>query len=214
MKKYDFVCISVEYRLAPENPNPIPLDECYAGLEWVGENVSSLGINPNKLMIYGPSAGGGLAAGTALLARDRRGPHLCAQLLVYPMLDDRNVTISSQQYDDEGSWSKKSNIAVWRWYLGDDDGERSIYAAPARATDLSGLPQTYIDVGSADVFRDENVAYATRLWEFGVQAELHVWPGCIHGFDEWVPEHLISKGAKEARTGWIGRVLGVEPKPL
>lgn len=153
------------------------------GLEWVGAHASELGIDPNKLMITGGSAGGGLAAGVALLARDRNGPKLCAQLLSYPMIDDRGSTISSKQFELEGIWVGKSNIEAWDLLLpGTRNTEDvSIYAAPARAEDLSRLPPAFIEVGAAEPLRAEGVAFATKLWECGVQAELRVWyvnPGC------------------------------------
>ncbi|WP_425551844.1 alpha/beta hydrolase fold domain-containing protein [Herbiconiux moechotypicola] len=122
------------------------------------------------------SAGGGLAAGIALLARDRQGPALLGQLLICPILDDRDSTVSTLQFDGAGTWDRSSNLTGWTALLGSRRGtpEVSIYAAPARATDLTGLPSTYIDCGSAEVFRDEDVAYASSLWAAGVQAELHV----------------------------------------
>lgn len=205
--QHSAVAVAVEYRRAPENQNPKPLDDCYAGLKWVGENLETLGINAKKLVIVGQSAGGGLAAGTALLTRDRGGPSLCAQLLMCPMLDDRNETVSSKQYVDAGSWSGTTNVMAWKCLLGDNAGVTSIYTAPSRAKDLSGLPPAFIDVTSSEVFRDEDVAYATKLWESGVQAELHVWPGGFHGFDMLAPSHPLAQLAINARTTWLGRVL-------
>ncbi|TVY52575.1 Carboxylesterase NlhH [Lachnellula cervina] len=211
MVRYDAVAVAVEYRRAPENPDPMPVDDCYAGLQWVAEkeNLQSLGINAEKLVIAGQSAGAGLAAGTALLARDRGGPSLCGQLLLCPMLDDRNASVSARQYKDEGSWSGTTNAMAWKCLLGNSAGgtETSIYAAPARAADLSGLPPAFIDVTSAEAFRDEDVAYASKLWEGGVQAELHVWPGGFHGFDMFVPSHALAQLAIASRTAWLGRVL-------
>jgi acetyl esterase/lipase len=153
------------------------------------------------LIIAGSSAGGGTAAGTALLSRDRGGPRLCGQVLICPMLDDRNETISSHQYVEEGSWSRGSNLLGWTCLLGDRRGgdQVSIYAAPARATDLSRLPPAFIDVGSAEVFRDEAVNYASLLWKSEVQAELHVFAGGFHGFDLLVPNAGFSIAAREAR---------------
>jgi acetyl esterase/lipase len=204
------VLVSVEYRLAPENPFLTPVEDCYAGLKWVSENAKSLGIDPSKLMISGASAGGGLAAGTALLARDRGGPPICAQHLQYPMLDDRNVTVSSQQYArDNDSWSRGNNLVAWECLLGDRVGGDNvpIYTAPSRATNLSGLPQAFIEVGSAEVFRDECVAYASKLWAAGIQTELHVWPGACHGADIFFPQAVISRAARAARNAWVGRVF-------
>jgi len=179
VKQLDAVVVSVEYRLAPEHPSPANLDDCYATVEWMAGNAVDLGVDTDKLMIAGGSAGAGLAAGVALLARDRNGPKLYAQLLIYPMLDDRNVSTSSKQYYDEGTWTGKANIIAWDALLPGKRGTEdvSIYAAPSRAKDLSGLPQAFIDVGSCEPFRDEDVPYAAKLWECGVQCELHVWPG-------------------------------------
>ncbi|KAJ6140209.1 hypothetical protein N7471_006695 [Penicillium samsonianum] len=209
VEKFDAVCVSIEYRIPPEHPDPTPIEDCYAGLQWTSLNARSLGIDPSFLMIAGSSAGGGLAAGTALLARDRGGPLLCAQVLICPMLDDRNITVSSQQYVDEGTWSRDSNQTGWKCLLGERRGQEnvSIYAAPSRATDLSKLPPAFIDVGTAEVFRDEAVAYATLLWESGVQAELHVWPGGFHGFDLLAPNAILSINARETRSAWVHRLL-------
>lgn len=210
VEEYNATCVSVEYRLPPEHPDPAPVEDCYTALLWVHENLDELRIDPKKLMIVGSSAGGGLAAGTALLSRDRGGPQLCAQILICPMLDDRNETVSSYQYVGEGSWSRGSNFTGWTCLLGRRRGgvDVSIYAAPARANDLSGLPPTFIDVGSAEVFRDEAVNYATLLWKAGIQAELHVWPGGFHGFDLLAPNATLSIVARETRSKWVCRTLG------
>jgi len=205
----DAVCISVEYRLAPENPDPAAIEDCYVALFWVGENLAELGINPAKLMVAGSSAGGGLAAGVALLARDRGGPALCAQLLQCPMIDDRLETVASHQYINDGTFSRGSAETGWNALLGERRGgkEVSIYAAPSRATDLSGLPPAFIEVGSAEIFRDENVEYASRLWASGVQAELHVWPGAYHRFQAFAPTAALSVIADTTREAWVKRIL-------
>ncbi|OCK86408.1 hypothetical protein K432DRAFT_387757 [Lepidopterella palustris CBS 459.81] len=177
----DAVAVSVEYRQAPENPHPAPIEDCYAGLEWVGEHLTELGIDPARLMLSGQSAGGCLAASLALMVRDKGGPALCALCLICPMLDDRNVTLSSKQFDGEGTWSRGSNLLGWSCLLGDKAGGESVpeYAVPGRTEDLSRLPPVFVDVGSAEVFRDEDVAFASRIWACGGQAELHVWPGRV-----------------------------------
>jgi acetyl esterase/lipase len=206
----DAICMSVEYRLAPENPYPAGLDDCYAGLEWVHKNAEELGIDPARIMIAGHSGGACLAAATALLSRDRKGPDLCGQFLGCPMLDDRNITASSRQYLEGGSWNRASNVMAWKALLGESAGTNvvSLYAAPARADDLSGLPTAFIDVGSAEVFRDEAVAYASKLWACGVQAELHVWPGGFHGFEVMASSASLSALARKAQMDWIKRVFG------
>jgi acetyl esterase/lipase len=203
------VVVSVEYRLAPEFPDPVPVEDCYAGLVWMSEHAAELGIDPARLIVGGSSAGGGLAAGVTLLARDRQGPALRASLLMCPMLDDRNETVSSHQIQGIGFWDRTSNFTGWNALLGERRGtdDVSIYAAPARAEDLSGLPPTYIDVGSAEVFRDEDVAYASRIWAAGGTAELHVWPGGFHGFDGFAPQAQLSIAMVEVRNRWLTRML-------
>jgi acetyl esterase/lipase len=209
--EHDAVVVSLEYRLAPENQDPVPVEDCYAGLVWTSEHLEELGVEPGNLMIAGHSGGGGLAAGAALLARDRRGPHLRAQLLMSPMLDDRATSASSRQFQSSGTLSRDSIDVAWQCVLGDRHGgdEVSPYAAPARAADLSGLPTTYIDCGSAEVFRDEATAYATDIWAAGGQAELHVWAGGFHGFDTMAPDAAVSRAAVAARQDWMERVLGL-----
>lgn len=211
---FDAVVISVEYRLAPEHPDPAPIHDCYAGLAWTAARAGELGFEPGRLIIAGGSAGGGLAAGTTLMARDQGGPALAAQILVCPMLDDRNQTISSHQIDGIGLWDRRSNDAGWDALLGDrrNTNHVSIYAAPARATDLSGLPPAYIDCGSTEVFRDEDVAYASAIWETGGAAELHVWAGGFHSFDGAAPQAAVSIAARGTRTRFVARVLGL-PAP-
>ncbi|QAV69024.1 alpha/beta hydrolase [Salinibacterium sp. UTAS2018] len=211
VEELDAVAVSVEYRLAPEHPDPAPVDDCYASLVWTAENAERLGIDPAKLIISGGSAGGGLAAGTTLMARDRGGPALAAQLLIYPMLDDRNQTVSSHQIDGTGVWDRGSNDTGWDALLGDrrKTDQVSIYAAPARATDLSNLPPTFIDVGTSEVFRDEDVAYASAIWASGGHCELHVWPGGFHGYDFMAPLAALSVATQDARLNWLRRTLGL-----
>ncbi|KAJ5745466.1 alpha/beta hydrolase fold-3 domain-containing protein [Penicillium odoratum] len=213
IEKFEATCVSVEYRLAPEHPYPIPLEDCYAGLRWVGDHFSELGIDESRLMLAGQSAGGGLAAAVAIHARNQGGPQICAQVLMCPMLDHRNITVSSQQFLTEGTWRGKNNQVAWACYLGEHgkaEGEQvDILASPALATaaDLSNLPTTFIDVGTAETFRDEDIAYANRLLEAGVQVELHAWPGGIHGFDLLLPTCKLSQKAIQTRTAWVERIL-------
>lgn len=203
------VIVTVEYRLAPEHPDPIPVEDCFAALEWIIENAADLGIDRDRLLIAGSSAGGGLAAGTTLLARDRGITGLIGQVLMCPMIDDRNTSVSSHQIDGRGVWDRESNIMGWTSLLGERRGtdDVSIYAAPARATDLSGLPPTFIDAGSAEVFRDEAVAYASKIWEAGGSAELHIWAGAFHGFEGFAPHTAIAQAAAAARDNWAARIL-------
>ncbi|EJD38836.1 Alpha/beta hydrolase fold-3 [Auricularia subglabra TFB-10046 SS5] len=202
------VVASVEYRLVPEHPHPAPVEDCYAGFVWLAGHAAELNIDARRSMVAGSSAGGLLAAGVALLACDRKGPTVCAQLLSCPMLDDRHETVSSQQYVEGDLWSRKSSLLAWKLLLGGRDA--SIYAAPGRATDLSRLPPTFIDVGSADMLRDEDVAYALRLWAHGVQTELHVWPGGFHGFDVIAPSARLSVQALAEQCAWVKSIFGAQ----
>jgi acetyl esterase/lipase len=207
--EYGAVAAAVDYRLASEFPDPVPLEDCYAGLGWFAGRAEVFGFDPRRVLIGGPSAGGGLSIGTSLLARDRGGPMPAAMLLMWPMLDDRNETVSALQIDGVGIWDRTSNETGWTALLGDRRGtaDVSIYAAPARATDLAGLPPAYIEAGSAEVFRDEAVALASRIWEAGGSAELHIWAGGFHGFQTIVPTAAVSQRAVQARESWVRRVL-------
>jgi acetyl esterase/lipase len=201
--------VSVEYRLAPETPHPGPVEDCYAGLVWCAAHARELGIDPERIVLIGASAGGGLTAAVALMARDRGGPAALGQLLMCPMLDDRNDTPSAVQMAGLGVWDRTSNETGWNALLGDARGTEGVspYAAPARATDLSGLPPAFIDVGSAETFRDEDVSYASRIWQAGGSAELHVWPGGFHGFAGMAPRAAVSRDAQAAPLRWLRRLL-------
>ncbi len=177
------VIVSVDYRLAPEHPFPAPVEDCYAALTWVAAKAAELGIDPARLGIAGSSAGGGLAAGVALLARDRGGPALRFQCLDVPELDDRLDTPSMLAYHDTPLWNRPSAVFSWTSYLGTEPGGTDVspYAAPARAADLSGLPPAFVTVCQFDPLRDEGIAYAQRLMHAGVLTELHHYPGTFHG---------------------------------
>jgi len=175
------VVVSVEYRLAPEHPFPAPAEDCYAGLVWTAAHAEELGFDPRKLAVGGLSAGAGLAAAVALLARDRGGPALCFQLLDIPELDDRLSTPSMKQFTDTPLWNHQNAILSWAAYLGPGHRDVSPYAAPARATDLSGLPPAYVVTCEFDPLRDEGIDYARRLIQAGVATELHHYPGTFHG---------------------------------
>ncbi|MFI1365247.1 alpha/beta hydrolase [Streptomyces griseochromogenes] len=205
----EMAVVSVEYRLAPRARYPAPLEDCYAGYVWAAEHAAALGVDADRVVIGGKSAGGGLAAALALLTRDRGGPTPIGQLLLCPMLDDRNDTVSSHQMAGIDTWDRTSNATAWQALLGDRYGAADLppYAAPARATDLSGLPPAYIEVGSAETLRDEDVAYAQGIWQAGGQAELHVWPGACHGFDAFAPRAALSQDARDARSRWLRRIL-------
>jgi acetyl esterase/lipase len=207
VETFDCVVVSVEYRLAPEHPYPAPLDDCYAGLVWTFRQSASLGVDPSRIIIGGASAGGGLAAALALLARDRGEVPVAYQLLIYPMIDDRNLTVSSSFAPPV--WSRDANRLGWRAYLGADrdGGDVPAYAAPARATDLAGLPAALIAVGTADVFRDEDIDYARRLLEAGVPTELHVYPGAPHGFEMLAAASSVAQRCQSDIDNALGRAL-------
>lgn len=175
------VVVSVDYRLAPEYPYPAGLEDCYTALCWIGEHRVARGLNPARVIVAGVSAGAGLAAGLALLARDRGGPPVHAQCLAQPSLADEPTTASRQKYVDTPLWSEASNTVSWQYYLRDNARLIPPYAAPARATDLRRLPRAYIAVAEHDALRDEAILYAQRLLEAGVQVELQLFPGTFHG---------------------------------
>ncbi|MDZ7675396.1 MAG: alpha/beta hydrolase [Acidimicrobiales bacterium] len=205
----DVVGIAVEYRLAPENPYPAALDDCDAALAWVHEHADELGVDRTRVGVRGVSAGGGLAAALALRVRDRGESSVAFQLLDCPMLDDRQITPSSQ-LDGLPIWSRESNAFGWRSYLGDLHGTDDVpdTAAPARATDLRGLPPAYVSVGSADGFRDEDIDYALRLNQAGVPCELHVHPGAPHGYHLAASSQVARRSFRDA-TAWLARQVGV-----
>ena len=199
------IVVSVEYRLAPENPHPAPVQDCYKALVWMTKNATELGFDTDRLAIVGGSAGGGLAIATALMARDQEFPKLSFQMANYPMIDDRNETPSSKEITDVGIWDRKANIEAWDWYLGGKNADE--YAAPARAIDLSGLPPTFIDVGELDLFRDEDIEFAKRLLQAGVTTELHVYPGAYHASESFAPEAELSKQIWTKRIEALKRAL-------
>ena len=199
--------VSVEYRLAPENPYPGPLEDCYAALRWTYEHAEEIGIDRSRIGIYGLSAGGGLAAGLALLARDRGEVPLAFCVLDCPMLDDRQATPSIGA-DGLYVWSAGSNEFGWRAYLGDLFGSDELppYAAAGRVADVAGLPPTYVVVGAIDGFRDEDVAYAQRLNQAGVPCELHVIAGMPHAY-QMAPDAAAVQLANRCLDDWLARQL-------
>jgi acetyl esterase/lipase len=214
IRRFGLLVVSPEYRLAPEAPAPAGVEDCSATVDWLAANADALGVDAGRILVAGVSGGGGLAAGAALLARDRGGAPLLGQLLICPMLDDRGRTASTRQFSAAGGpvvgLAAESIAWAWNAVLGEGHERRDDIAhstAPGRAHDLSGLPPTYLDVGSAEPFRDEVVEYASRLWADGVQAELHVWAGAFHGFDLFAPEEPVSVAAHAAREHWLRRIL-------
>lgn len=182
---------SVNYRLAPDYNGTIPVEDCYSALVWLHKNANAHGVDPARIAVFGESAGGGLAAGVTLMARDRDlKPRIAKQVLVYPMLDDRTTTVN-EAVEPLAFWTTEENITAWTALLGDDagisDASISPYAAPARAKSLAGLPPAYIEVGELDIFRNESITYATRLLHENISTELHVYPGLPHAFDMVAP---------------------------
>lgn len=198
-EELNIVVVSVEYRLAPEHPFPTPLEDCYAALQWLARQP---GIDPARIAVGGQSAGGGLAAALALLAKERGEIRPVLQLLSYPMLDDRTTTRTDIDPRRLRIWSQKSNRFGWRGYLGPGTADAAVppLAAPARYDDLSGLPPAWIGVGTNDLFHDEDVAYARRLQQAGVASTLHVVPGAYHNFDSLEAKAAVSRDFVKAQT--------------
>ncbi|WP_379141315.1 alpha/beta hydrolase [Paenibacillus sp. sgz500992] len=204
------VVVSVNYRLAPEHPYPAAIDDCYAGLVWMTEEAELLGIDVNRVAIAGASGGGGLTAALALMARDKGGPSIIFQMPLYPMLDNRNITPSSHEITEKGAiWNRMDNLAAWNMYLGEENDVSggSPYAVPSRAENLAGLPPTYTCVGQLDLFRDETIEYVTRLAQAGVDVEFHLYPGCFHLFEIFVPEAEVSQRAVRGCMDAMARAL-------
>ncbi len=207
------VVVSVDYRLAPETPYPGGLEDCYAALTWVSENGSQCHIDPSRLAIFGQSAGGGLSAATALLARDRGGPAPCFQYLGIPELDDRLQTPSMRQFTDTPMWNRPNAELSWDYYLGDQyqrgADDVPYHAAPARADDLSDLPPAYISTMEFDPLRDEGVEYALKMMQAGVPTELHCFPGTFHGSALFTHTQVARREAAEM-FAVLGRALGID----
>ncbi|MDT5065269.1 MAG: hypothetical protein QOK02_1424 [Mycobacterium sp.] len=192
---------AVDYRLAPEYPYPIPLEDCYSALTWLAGLPA---VDPAAVVIAGASAGGGLAAALALLARDRGEIDVAAQVLVYPMLDDRSSSAKGIDGSGHKLWSQSSNRYGWSSYLGDADPN---VAVPARRDDLGGLPPAWLGVGTLDLFHDEDVTYAERLRAAGVPCQLEVVDGAFHGFDGVAPKALVSQEFAKSQIDFLREVL-------
>ena len=185
VRELGLTVVSVDYRLAPKHPFPAGLEDCYAALKWVASHAQELHVDSERIAIGGGSAGGGLAAALIQLAHDRQEIKPVFQLLVSPMLDDRTIIRSGMDDHNHVVWSRNSNRFGWESYLGEKCCADDVpaYAVPARRADLSGLPPAWIGVGSLDLFHDENIAYAQRLRECGIECETDIVPGAFHGFD-------------------------------
>ncbi len=188
--------LSIDYRLAPEHPYPTSVEDAYAGLVWLAGHAAERGVDPDRIAVMGDSAGAGIAAGVAILSRDRGGPPLARQILLYPMLDDRNTTPDPEIAPFAG-WSYDDNITGWNALLGPGHEGHPVdgSAAPARLTDAHDLPPAYIEVGQLDIFRDEDVTYALALSHAGVPVELHLHPGVPHEYDAIAPDADVSRRA-------------------
>ncbi|UMP05268.1 alpha/beta hydrolase [Amycolatopsis sp. EV170708-02-1] len=205
------VVVSVDYRLAPEAPYPAALEDCYAALTWLAKNAAELGVDPGRVAIHGISAGGGLCAALALLARDRGGPAIAFQYLGVPEVDDRLETPSMRAFVDTPQWNKPRAEISWDCYLGKGvrgGADVPVHAAPARAVDLSGLPPAYVSVMEFDPLRDEGIAYAQALLASGVTTELHLFPGTFHGSSS-VEHAAVSKREVAEAIAVLARALEV-----
>lgn len=196
--------VSTGYRKAPEHPHPAQVDDCYAALRWMSE-TTSLDFDPGRLAIFGGSAGGNLALATALKARDLDGPALSYVVALYPMVDHRTTARPAHAI---GPWDERANAEAWEWFLAGQEPDG--YAAPLHAADLTGLPPTFIDVGTADLFRDENLALAQRLLAAGVSTELHVYPGVYHAAEYYAPDAEVARHMWTVRFRALRRALGIE----
>lgn len=201
--------VTVDYRLAPETPHPGPVEDCYAALAWLTAHAGALKIDPARIGVMGESAGGGLAAGLALLARDRGEFRLAFQHLIYPMIDDRTVTLADPHpHVGEFVWTPQRNRFGWRSLLGVEPGADGVspYAAAARALNLTGLPPTYIATGALDLFLEEDLEYARRLTRASVPVELHVYPGAYHGF-QWERRAEVTRQADRDSRAALAKAL-------
>lgn len=206
--------IALDYRLAPEHPFPTPVEDCYSVAAWILKQGRELGVNLDHSIIYGGSAGGGLAIATSMALRDRLGQSFSALITPYPMLDYRNVLPSSHRILDLGAWDRQANIESWSWYLSDRSpiteltpAEVHPYASPLHAPDLAGLPETFIDVGDMDLFLDENIEMVTRLIAAGNSVEFHCYPGAYHACELFAPEARLSQVIWRNRLDFMKRRL-------
>jgi acetyl esterase len=205
------VVVSVDYRLAPETPFPGPQEDNYAALVWLAQNAATLGVDPQRIVVLGESAGGGLAASLALMTRDRGGPALAGQVLIYPMLDWRTGGPEDpyrNRHTGEFVWTREKNRFGWEALRGDYQpaDSRKAWFSPALAEDLADVAPAYLSTGALDLFLDEDLDYARRLIDCGVPTELHVYPGAIHGFEMVPGTSLAEQAAMDLRRG-LARLL-------
>lgn len=208
--KHGCAVVSVDWRRAPEHPFPAASEDCYTGLSWIVAEGARIGIDTSRIVIGGHSSGGGSTASLALLVRDRGEFAVAHQMLIYPMLDDRNETPSSHAVTDANLWNRETNLLAWKHYLAGMPGKDNVspYAAPARMQDLSGSIPASILTGTLDLFVDENILYAQRLMQAGIPTELHVYPGAPHAFDRIAPQAAVSRCFYADRDSILARVFG------
>jgi acetyl esterase/lipase len=210
-EELEALVVSTGYRKAPEHPHPAQVEDCYAALSWMSDNATLLDIDIDRLAIFGGSAGGNLALATALKARDLGGPALSYVMALYPMVDHRNATPPADKGSAVGPWDREVNAEAWAWFLAGQEPDG--YAAPLHAQDLSGLPPTFIDVGTADLFLDEDLALTQRLLAAGVSTELHVYPGVYHAAEHFAPDAEVACHMWAARFRALRRALGIQSVP-
>lgn len=204
------VAVSVEYRLAPRHMFPAAVEDAYAAARWTHQNAEELGIDPGRLIVMGTSAGGGLAAATVLMSRDRQGPPIQGAMLLYPMLDDREAGAPSVHQAPLATWTREDNRTAWAAYLGNAAGRPGVspYAAPARADNLRGFPPTYLTVGSADIYRSHVTRFAARLADAGAAVDARVYAGAPHGYDQpRFEDSAASRECRQARVRWLARTM-------
>lgn len=204
-RTFDISVLSIEYRKAPEFPYPAAIDDCIDAISWLVSNSELFNIDLANLGIYGSSAGGGLVLGTVLKMRDQGKNFFKYMLPIYPMIDSSNTSNSSLEITNIGVWDRSTNIDAWNWYLNGNQADE--YAAPAQAKNLVGLPQCYSDVGSFDLFLDENSSFFRRLSDAGVSTEFQVFQGAFHGSENLAPESELSRKIWERRLGAIERFI-------
>lgn len=205
------IIVALEYRLAPEHPYPAAHDDVWSTLQWLTHHAEEIGIDPARICIGGASAGGALAQGVALRARDEHGPQIAAVMLMYPALDDRGTGASMADFEVFDPWDASRSRMMWPLYLG-GEGDAPAYAAPARAVDLSRLPQTFVMSCEADPLRDEDLDFARRLIAAGVSVELHHYRGTYHAFDVIGPEAAVSRRALAEQASFLLSSIGAHPQ--
>lgn len=208
--------VSAEYRLAPETPFPGPLDDVTGVWEWLRAHAHELDIDPARVVIGGESAGAGLAAALVQRLHDTAVEQPIAEWLFCPMLDDRTAARRELDGIDHWIWNNTANHFGWASYLGEEPGAPALpdYAAPARREDLTGLPATWLCVGDIELFHDEDVDYARRLAQAGVDVTLDIVPGAPHGFENWAAATAPAQRLLARARAWLAEALGIEARAV